>query len=236
MVFNMSEEKRQLVKSKEKSDKGFQGAHGYKVEIKPGDNWILVSDLKHLKEQSDGFQHFLNRKRFVIKDDENSVRAETKEEKSLRLKLMEGAKSLVSKIRQKESEGSPQAPADLKKETESELSMFKDSLREESVKAEEEFIETLKKAADKAANDIDGLIKQNLEKAESEFVETINKIVSEQLEIKFDVDKFDKQLSVKATAALEQFATGVDKLLDGKFKTFETKLKSSAAKAAKAAK
>lgn len=232
----MAEEKRQKIRSKEKSEKGFQGAHGYRVSIKPGDNWILISDLEFLKKQSDGFQHFLSRKRFVIKDDENSVREETKEEKSLRLKLMEGAKNLVSKIKKREGESSPQAAADLKEEAESELSGFKEALREESVESEKKFVETLKKTADKEINDIDDAIKRIHEKAVFEFSETIGKIISEQIEIKFDVDKFDKQLSEKAAAALEKFAAGLDKLIDGKLKTFEKKLKSAAAKADKAGK
>lgn len=237
MDFNM--EKKQQIKSKEKAEKEFHSSHGYKITIKPGsNNWILNSDLEFLKDQSDGFNHFLSRKRFIIKDGDNAVREETSEEKSLRLKLMQSAKNFVSKIRKREDAASSQAPDDLKKAAESELSGFKNSLREESVETEKEFVETLKKAADEQnKNFVDNIGKFQTEYEPSfiKFLKDIGDEVKKDLLKYFakDLSDYTSRIDDKSTAALEKFAAKLDNLLDDKLKTFEKKLKSAVAKADK---
>jgi len=231
----------QHVRSKERAERTFEGADRIRIEIKPGDNWISVKDLEHLKQKSEGFKHYLGKKRFVIEEGDKAVRPETEKEKSFREKMMDKAKGIAGMIQKKEVSEASQAPDDLKKQVESELSGFKNSLREESVAVEKYFVEVIKKATEEGRADFVQSVAKFRDEYEPSFVKAFTGIAVEvqQKAVKDfepDLSNLNSQIDDKTTAAVERFSAKLDSVIDKKLSVFIKKLNAAVAKAEKAAK
>lgn len=245
---------KQLLFSKESAEKTFGGLYNNIVIIEPGKNWIDEEQLTHLQKKSEGFQHFVKHKFFLLKTGENAVREETSKEKKHRLTLMERGKQIINKIKFTGNDNfgaSPDTQPDLedftkslKIEAEKERSLFADFLRAVSVDIEKEVIEKIQKAAsdcegatvesmktvitDAGNTDIKDM-KTAITGAGNTELELFKKSFDEIVKVRLEA--FESILTKMIETFLNKFTADLEKTSESKRKTFEKKVKTIANRA-----
>lgn len=221
---------RQLVKSKMRTERSFPNPDGYRIVLnacdkngKGGKTWVTKDDVDYLLKTSTPFNDFIRKKLLVIKSGENSVREENAEEKEQRLSLIEKARAMAQRVMPDKKPDSELANTSseledftksLKTESEKELSLFGDALRNASVEQEKINAESIGNAINAAlkqfATDIDQLTKDKTTAALNQFA--------------VDIDQLNKS---KMIAALKQLTTDVDKMLKNRLSAFEKVIKAA---------